>query len=61
MNFFRWSQWPLSYWDCGFESHLRHGCLSFVSVVFCHVEVSAMIWSFVQRSPTDCGASLCMI
>jgi len=34
------SQWPgglrtLACWDCGFESHQRHGCLSFVSVVCC--------------------------
>jgi hypothetical protein len=27
----------------------------------CQVEVSAMSWSLVQRSPTDCGASLCVI
>ena len=36
-----------------------HGCLFVVSVVCCQVEVSAMNWSLVQRSPTDCGASLC--
>jgi hypothetical protein len=28
-----------------------------VSVVCCHVEVSAMGWSLVQRSPTECGVS----
>jgi hypothetical protein len=27
----------------------------------CQVEVSATGWSLVQRSPTDCGASLCVI
>ena len=27
----------------------------------CQVEVSATGFSFVQRSPTDCGASLCVI
>ena len=27
----------------------------------CQVEVSATSWSLVQRSPTDCAASLCMI
>jgi hypothetical protein len=27
----------------------------------CQVEVSARSWSLVQRSPTDCGASLCVI
>jgi len=35
--------------------------LSVVSVVCCHVEVSATSWSLVQKSPTDCGASLCVI
>jgi len=30
-----------------------HGYLSFVSVVFCQVEVSASSWSLAQRSPTD--------
>ena len=38
-----------------------HGYLSVVSVVCCQVEVSATSWSPVQRSPTDCGASLCVI
>ena len=46
-------------WDCGFESHRAHGCLSIVSVMCCKVEVSATGWSLVQRSPTDCAASLC--
>jgi len=32
-----------------------------VSVVYCQVEVSATDWSLVQMSPTDCGASLCLI
>jgi hypothetical protein len=32
-----------------------------VSVVCCQVEVSAMDWSLIQKSPTDCGASLCVI
>jgi len=52
---------PLACWDCGFEYHRRHGYLSVVSVVCCQVEISAMSWSLVQRSPTDCGASLCVI
>jgi len=38
-----------------------HGCLSVVRVVCCQVEVSATDWSLVQRSPTDCGALLCVI
>ena len=33
--------------------------LSFVSVVFCQVEVSLSDRSIVQRSPTDCGVSEC--
>ena len=52
---------PLTCWDCGFESHPGHGYLSVVSVVCCQVEVSATSWSLVQRSPTDCAASLCVI
>jgi hypothetical protein len=32
-----------------------------VSVVCCQAEVSAKSRSLVQRSPTDCGASLCVI
>jgi hypothetical protein len=35
--------------------------LSVVSVVCCQVEVSVTGWSLVQRSPTDCGASFCVI
>jgi hypothetical protein len=38
-----------------------YGCLSVVCVVRCQVEVSATGWSLVQRSTTDCGASLCVI
>jgi hypothetical protein len=33
----------------------------FVCVACCQVDVSATSWSLVQRSPTDCGASLCVI
>jgi hypothetical protein len=35
--------------------------LSVMCVVCCQVEVSATSWSLVQRSPTECGASLCGI
>ena len=35
-------------------------CLSVVSVVFCHLEVSVTSWSLDERSPTDCDASLCV-
>jgi len=38
-----------------------YGCLSVVSVVCCQVEVFATSWSLVQRSSTDCGASLSVI
>jgi hypothetical protein len=38
-----------------------HEYLSVVSVMCCQVEVSATSWSLVQRSPTDCAASLCVI
>jgi hypothetical protein len=31
----------LTCWDCRFESHRGHGCLSLVSVVLCQVVVSA--------------------
>ena len=51
---------PLTCWERGFESHRGHGYLSVVSVVCCQVEVSATSWSLVQRSPTDCAASLCV-
>ena len=52
---------PLACCDRGFESHPGLGCLCVVSVVCCQVEVSATDYSFVQRSPTDCGASLYVI
>jgi hypothetical protein len=44
-------------WVYGFESRLRHGYLSLVSVVCCQVEVSVTSWCLVQRSPTECGLS----
>jgi hypothetical protein len=53
--------WPLACWDCRFESHRGHGGMFVVSVVCSQVEVTATGWSLVQSSPTDCGASLCMI
>jgi hypothetical protein len=43
------------------KSHRGHACLSLVSVVRCQVEVSASGWSLVQRSPTECGVSECVI
>jgi hypothetical protein len=50
---------PHACWDCGFESRRGHGRFSLVSVVCCQVEVSTTGRSLVQRSPTDCGVSLC--
>jgi hypothetical protein len=35
--------------------------MSVVSIACCHVEVSATSRPLIQRSPTDCGASLCVI
>jgi hypothetical protein len=48
-------------WDCVFESRREQGCLCVVNVVFCQVEVSATGWSFIQRSPTECGVCLSVI
>jgi hypothetical protein len=50
---------PLAWWDCGLKSYLWHGCLSFVNVVCCQVEVSVSCWSLIQRNPTKCGVSGC--
>jgi hypothetical protein len=36
-------------------------CLSVVSVVCCQIEVCKTGRSLVQRSPTDCGVSLCVM
>ena len=36
------------------------GAYMYVSVVCCQIEASATSWSLLQRSPTDCGASLCV-
>jgi hypothetical protein len=35
--------------------------VSVVSVACCQVDVSATNWTLVQRSPTDCCVSLCVI
>ena len=52
---------PLACWGRGFESQSGHGYLSVLSVVCCQVDVSATGLSLVLRSPTNCGASLCVI
>ena len=46
--------WPLACWDFGLEPRQGHGCLSFINVVCCEVEVSATGQFLVQGSPTDC-------
>jgi hypothetical protein len=43
--------------DCGFEFRRGHGCRSVVNVVWCQVEVPALGWSLVCRSPTEYGVS----
>ena len=54
-------------WVCGrslagtWVQILLSARVSVVNVVCCKVEVSAMGPSLVQRSPTDCGVSLCVI
>jgi len=50
-------QWPLAWWNCGFESRRGRGYLSRVIVVCCQVEVSATGRSLFQRSPDECGVS----
>jgi hypothetical protein len=62
------SQWPLGLRRRSMAARLLRswvrippGARTFLSCVCCQVEVSATGWSLVQRSPTDCGASLCVI
>jgi hypothetical protein len=50
---------PLACWNGGYESRWEHGCLSRVSVVCCHVEISATGLSLAQRSLTKCDVSEC--
>jgi hypothetical protein len=38
-----------------------HTCRSLLSVVFRQVEVSVLGWSLVQKSPTECGATECVL
>ena len=49
---------PLACWDCGFESHRGHGCVSLMNVVCCQSQVPAMGRFLVQRSPAECGVSV---
>jgi len=56
----RRSQWPHGLRRGSVTAHLLRLWVRippgvWMSVVCCQVEVSATSWSFVQRSPTDCG------
>jgi len=42
-------------WGYGFESRPGPVYLSVVNVVYCQVEIFALGWSLVWRSPTNCG------
>jgi hypothetical protein len=55
------SQWERACWDCGFKSRSGNGCLCVVNVMRRQVQVSETSWSLIQRSPTDCRGSLCVI
>jgi hypothetical protein len=63
-----WSQWLHSL-RCRFTAarllrswvRIPPGTWMFVCCVCCQVEVSAMSWTLVQRSPTNCGALSCVI
>ena len=45
---------PVACWNCGFESHRKHGCFAVVSVVCCELEVWVSGRLPAQRFPTDC-------
>jgi len=47
-------------YGCSFAGIVGSNPAGVVSFVCCQVEVSATGWSLVQRSPTDCDASLCV-
>jgi hypothetical protein len=46
--------------SCVGSNPARGMVVSLVSVVCCQAEVSTLGWSFVQRSPTDCGVAECV-
>jgi hypothetical protein len=56
-SLFQW-QLPIACWDCGFEFHRGYGCLLWV---LCYQRSLATGRSPIQRSPTDCGVSLCVL
>jgi len=61
----RRSQWPCSLRRMSTAARLLRSWVQIPprawQFVCCQVEVSATDWSFVQRSPTDCGALLYVI
>jgi len=46
---------PFACWECEFESHRGHGCMSLISVLKSTVPVNGL--SLAQRSPTE---SMCV-
>jgi hypothetical protein len=50
-----------SQWSAAIVGSDHTGALMFVCCVCCQIEVSETNWSLVQRGPTDCGASFCVI
>jgi hypothetical protein len=50
---------PLACWDNGFQSLGGPGCLCLVNVVYCQVQISALGWSPVQSSSTECDVTEC--
>jgi hypothetical protein len=52
---------PLACWDCGFESHRGHGCLSVVSVVCCQVQVSASLCDGLITCPEESYRLWCVV
>jgi len=51
---------PRACWDFVFKYSREHGRVSAVSITYCLVEVSVRSQSLVQRSPSGCGAWLCV-
>ena len=50
---------PLAFWDCGFESRWRYGCLSVVSLVCCQVKVTlpSVVYLIIIVKPDPLGLS----
>ena len=50
--------WVCGRWPAEIVGSSPTGCMDVCCVMCCQVEVTATSLSFVQRNPTDCGASL---